>query len=70
MIVERESVSPSDLNRKRFDSQISFVSFKQSVKGKSLYGDLAPPTTLKKTEGYTPVVREYSPPEKVAVPEK
>ena len=28
VIVERESVSPSDLNRKRFESQISFVAFK------------------------------------------
>jgi hypothetical protein len=40
------------------------------VKGKSLYGDLAPPTTLKKTEGYTPVVREYSPPDKNAINDK
>jgi hypothetical protein len=51
VVIERTSVSPKDLNRKRYDSQISYIAFKNSVKGLSLYGDLAPPNNLKRPDG-------------------
>jgi hypothetical protein len=70
VVIEKKNVSPKDLKRSKFDSQISFVHFKQSVKGLSLYGDLAPPTTIKQIDGYQPVKREYVPAENKKVPEK
>jgi ABC-type iron transport system FetAB ATPase subunit len=70
VVIEKKNVSPKDLKRSKFDSQISFVHFKQSVKGLSLYGDLAPPTTIKQVDGYQPVKRELVSAENKKAPEK
>ena len=34
-----DRLSPKDMKKRRYDSQITFVVFRQSIKGHHLYGD-------------------------------